>query len=139
VSGAQNDEKAFQIYEESKEIMSTGGFNLRKWHSNSSSLINSINALEDKVVPSSPDNQPGVIEEDLSYAKESIARESAPANKTQIKVLGKIWDTNTDMLLFNFEELIEYSKSLPMTKRSFLEWSSKIFDPLGFLINAIHN
>jgi hypothetical protein len=69
VSGALNDGKAFQIYEESKEIMSTGGFNLRKWHSNSSSLMNSINALEDKVVSSSPDNQPGVIEEDLSYAK----------------------------------------------------------------------
>ena len=119
VSGAQNDEKAFQIYEESKEIMSTGGFNLRKWHSNSRSLMNSINALEDKVVSSSPDNQPGIIEEDLSYAKESIAQESAPANKTQIKVLGKIWHTDTDMLLFNFEELIEYVKSLPMTKRSF--------------------
>jgi hypothetical protein len=95
--------------------------------------MNSINALEDKVVSSSPDNQPGVNEEDLSYAKESIAQESAPANKTQIKVLGKIWDTDTDMLLFNFEELIEYAKSLPMTKRSFLKWSSKIFDPLGFL------
>jgi hypothetical protein len=133
VSGAQNDERAFQIYEESKEIMSTGGFNLRKWHSKTSSLVNPINALEDKVVSSSPDNQPGVIEEDLSYAKESIAQESAPGNKTQIKVLGKIWDTNTDMLLFNFEELIEYAKSLPMTKRSFLKWSSKIFDPLGFL------
>jgi hypothetical protein len=134
VSGAQNDEKAFQIYKQSKEIMSTGGFNLRKWHSNSRSLMNSINALEDKVVSSSPDNQPGVIEEDLSYAKESIAQESAPANKTQIKVLGKIWDTDTDMLLFNFEELIEYAKSLPMTKRSFLKWSSKIFNPLGFLM-----
>jgi hypothetical protein len=93
--------------------------------------MHSINALEDKVVSSSPDNQPGIIEEDLSYAKESIAQESAPANKTQIKVLGKMWDT--DMLLFNFEELIEYAKSLPMTKRSFLKWSSKIFDPLGFL------
>ena len=45
--------------------------------------------LEDKVVSSSPDNQPGVIEEDLSYAKESIAQESAPGNKTQIKFWGK--------------------------------------------------
>ena len=36
--------------------------------------MNSINALEDKVVSSSPDNQPGVIEEDLSYAKETIAQ-----------------------------------------------------------------
>jgi hypothetical protein len=112
LSGAQNDEKAFQIYEEYKEIMSAGGFNLRKWHSNSSSLMNSINALEDKVVSSSLDNRPGVIEEDLSYAKESIAQESAPANKTQVNVLEKIWNTDTDMLLFNFEELIEYPKSL---------------------------
>ena len=65
--------------------MSTGGFNLRKWHSNTSSLMNYINALEDKVVSCCPDNQSGVIEEELSYAKESIAQESAPANKTQIK------------------------------------------------------
>ena len=59
--------------------------------------------------------------------------ESTPTNETQIKVLGNIWDTETDMLLFNFEELIEYAQSLSMTKRSFLKWSSKIFDPLGLL------
>ena len=135
VSGAQNDEKAFQIYEESKEIiMSTGGFNLRKWHSNSTSLMQSINISEEKVVSSSSEIKAGIIEEDLSYAKESITRESTPTKKTQNKVLGNIWDTATDMLLFNFNELIEYAKSSPATKRSFLKWFSKIFNPLGLLM-----
>ena len=133
VSGAQNDEKAFQIYEESKEIMSTGGFSLRKWHSNSTSLMQSINNSEEKVVSSFSEIKAGVIEEDLSYAKESITGESTPTKKTQTKVLGNFWDTETDMLLFNFNELSEYAKSLPATKRSFLKWSSKTLDPLGLL------
>ena len=43
------------------------------------------------------------------------------------------WDTVADAFLFNLAELIEYARSLPVTKRSLLKWSSKIFDPLGFL------
>ena len=34
VSGELNEEKAYEIYEKSKKIMSEGGFNLRKWHTN---------------------------------------------------------------------------------------------------------
>ena len=98
--------------------------------------MKSISSSENKVVSSSSKTKagkPDIIEEDLSYAKEVIAQESTPTNETQIKFLGNIWDTEIDMLLFNFDELIEYAQSLSMTKRSFLKWSSKIFDPLGLL------
>ena len=43
------------------------------------------------------------------------------------------WDTVADAFLFNLAELIEYARSPPVTKRSLLKWSSKIFDLLGFL------
>ena len=43
------------------------------------------------------------------------------------------WDTIAGAFLFNLAELIEYARSLPVTKRSLLKWSSKVFNPLGFL------
>ena len=49
------------------------------------------------------------------------------------KVLEQCWDTNADELFFDFTELIEYAKSLPITKHSVLKFGSKIFDPLSFL------
>ena len=48
---------------------------------------------------------------------------------TKIKVLGIQWDTEEDTLLFNFIEKIEQSEA--DTKRSFLQQSAKIFDPIG--------
>jgi hypothetical protein len=102
VSGAEDDEKAFEVYNESKEIMRTGGFNLRKWHSNSSNLMKSINSVEHEVDANL--NTSTVLEEDLSFAKASIAQQSTAKGETQVKVLGSIWDTNADTLLFDFNE-----------------------------------
>lgn len=132
VSGAEDDEKAFEVYKGAREVMSRGGFNLRKWHSNSSTLVQSINNLESNVTASSFDDGPGVVGEDLSFAKSTIGQQPT-AGETQVKVLGVIWDTGTDTFSFNLVELIKYAKSLPVTKRSLLKWSSKIFDPLGYL------
>ena len=38
--------KAKEIYQESREIMHKGGFNLRKWNSNSKEVLQAINASE---------------------------------------------------------------------------------------------
>ena len=40
--GESSVSKAFEINEKSKEIMSAGGFNLRKWSSNSSEVLEKI-------------------------------------------------------------------------------------------------
>ena len=42
VSGAEDDERVFNVYKESKAIMASGGFNLRKWHTNSKELMKAI-------------------------------------------------------------------------------------------------
>jgi hypothetical protein len=134
VSGAENDERALEIYKGSKQLMSTGGFNLRKWSSNSDNVVKAIDALESsETMNSSTNSKPNVVQEDLSYTKSTIARESTVTEPTQVKVLGMAWDTAEDTFLFHLKELVEYAKSLPVTKRSLLKWSSKIFDPLGFL------
>ncbi|XP_046860983.1 uncharacterized protein LOC124454223 [Xenia sp. Carnegie-2017] len=110
VSSAETDETALQIYKGTKQLMAKGGFNLRKWSSNSSNVVKCIEALE------------------VDNCKESLL-----TDPTQVKVLRMVWDTVEDTFLFNLTEIIDYANSLPVTKRSLLKWSSKIFDLLGFL------
>ena len=133
VSGAETDETALQIYKGTKQLMAKGGFNLRKWNSNSSNVVKSIEALEGKKNLSLISDKSSVSQDDQSFTKSTIAKESLLTEPTQVKVLGMVWDTVEDTFLFNLTEIIEYANSLPVTKRSLLKWSSKIFDPLGFL------
>ncbi|XP_046856151.1 uncharacterized protein LOC124449256 [Xenia sp. Carnegie-2017] len=133
VSGAETDETALQIYKGTKQLMAKGGFNLRKWNSNSSNVVKSIEALEGKKNLSLISDKSSVTQDDQSFTKSTIAKESLLTEPTQVKVLGMVWDTVEDTFLFNLTEIIEYANSLPVTKRSLLKWSSKIFDPLGFL------
>ena len=51
----------------------------------------------------------------------------------ETKVLGLNWRCTTDEIYFDFTDLIAYFKTLPATKRSVLQFSAKIFDPLGVL------
>ena len=104
VSGANEDNKALKLYSESKEIMSEDGFNLRKWRSNSQELMKLINAAEGNTPTSTV--KTNILEDNQSFAKSSIAQECEVQSETQVKVLGSIWDTITDTLLFNFVDLM---------------------------------
>lgn len=67
ITGANSEEKAFEIYK-----LSEGRFNLRKWNSNSSKLNNLI-AQDDQGYNAETTIKPleVVIEEDKGYAKTS--------------------------------------------------------------------
>ena len=52
--------------------------------------------------------------------------------KECIKVLGVLWNQKTDVITFNIEQKEDLRKDQD-TKRSFLEYSASIFDPLGML------
>ena len=44
------------------------------------------------------------------------------------------WNTHEDEITFSFSELCNYASSLPLTKRSVLKVTAKIYDhPMGFL------
>ena len=169
VSGAENEDEGFEIYVKSKKIMREGGFNLRKWSSNSRKLMTKIASSERKYHEiegknnnlsifdsentttgstnqqgdmsscednsnANPTNQTKLFEDDESYAKSSTRiGNSASQNENIVKVLGMNWNTLTDEFFFDFSQLHEYAQLLPVTKRSVLKVTSKIFDPLGFL------
>ena len=87
--------------------MKDGGFEFLKWESDSFGLMNEI-MLGENITCSGPSNE---------------------SNHTR-KVLGINWDLKADAIIFYFDELLNKAFSLPMTKRSILERSSKICDPL---------
>ena len=133
LTGEENDENGFVVYQKSKAIMASGGFNLRKWNSNSQTLLKSIEACErSQEQKGSVDH--ATAEDDESYAKSSITLgNSETKNDTVVKVLGMNWDTIEDNFFFNFTDLCDYGMSLPATKRSVLKLSAMVFDPMGFV------
>jgi len=49
------------------------------------------------------------------------------------KILGVLWDDNTDELIFDFTELLETAKTLAPTKRNVLKIIASFYDPLGLV------
>ena len=107
-SGFFNVKEACDFYLNAKRIMKEGGFELRKWASNSVKLKNKINR-----------------DENINCSDSS--NESNHARKA----LGKNWDLAADTIVFYFDELVNEAFSLPMTKRSILKINAKLSDPLG--------
>ena len=103
-SGCNTVDEGKAFYEKSMSIMSSGGFVLRKWVTNSKELQSFFNEKE---------------------GKESQIRFQ--------KVLGVEWDLELDEFVFNFSKIIELARSLPTTKRNVLKVAATFFDPLGFI------
>jgi hypothetical protein len=121
------------MYTEAKSITSQRGFNLRNWNSNSKPLLKKINEVEnDASKPNDVNIENNVVEEDQSSVKTSLDPRTAE-DESQVKVLGTRWNTETDELYFNFDDLLQYANTLPVTKRSVLKITAKVSDPLGLL------
>jgi len=106
VGGAAGMQEGGVVYHKVKRALEEGGFNLRKWHTN-------IPSLQEEMM---------------------VGEKSGPEQvSTNVKVLGLNWDTECDQLHFELNEIMSYLHRLPLTKRSVLKPSAKVFDPLGFL------
>ena len=103
-SGAQTVEEGFNIYQKARYLMKQGGFNLRKWRTNSKNLQQKINLMQGE-----------------------------SSESQEVRLLGVKWNTERDEFQFDFKEVTNFVKLLPPTKRSVLRISAKMFDPLGLL------
>ena len=102
-TGASNDEEANRIYEQSSDLMSQGGFRLRKWHTNSEALRERIMTKEDptitrnevsETVPDSPDN----LVDHATPGSKQESQENSESSPHSVKVLGVGWNYKTDTL-----------------------------------------
>ena len=114
ISGADSDEEAFELYTQAKSIFRQGGFNLRKFLSNSRTLQTRINAAE--MSPSS-----------------DLSTDFPPATREEIKVLGVTWDPDSDLLIFDLSDLSAAAHDLQPTKRNVVSLIGRFYDPLGFI------
>lgn len=111
-SGADNVEQAMQFQRELKETLASGGFNLRKWASNSPELL--------RAVPE--------YDREVKMHHDIIIDSSAT-----IKTLGIKWNPSAD----TFEFKINTADKETGTKRELLSEIAALYDPLGWLAPVI--
>ena len=102
--GAATEDEAYQLYEESKDMLSRVGFNPRKFVTYSSHLQGKINARE------------------------------SSTSSLECKVLGVQWDVSRDLLIFDVSTVIEQLNVLSPTKRSVFGAVRRFYDPLAFCL-----
>ena len=85
-------------------------FNVRKWKTSDPDFQNYFNKKENQ----------------FSSASEIQANH-------KVKVLGIVWETESDHLIFFFENLIESFNNIIPTKRNILSLMAKFYDPIGLI------
>ncbi|XP_063635207.1 uncharacterized protein LOC134805958 [Cydia splendana] len=108
VTGADSVEQARSLQAELTKILSSRGFHLRKWTSNSSEFLESL--------PSSD-----LYSEDFKHFEEMT--------DISLKILGLLWQPQSDSFRFR----VASTPNGRCTKRTILSEIARIFDPLGFL------
>ncbi|XP_064463327.1 uncharacterized protein LOC135374264 [Ornithodoros turicata] len=108
VVGCTSEPDALQVYGDTIDILQEAGMDIRKWTSNSSALRERF------------------LSDEVSY-------DNASDGNATIKVLGLLWDRDTDSLTFSVKRALTLSASHPPTKRTVLKTFSLIYDPLGYL------
>ena len=100
------------------QLMKRGSFNLCKFATNLASLQRRIDKAEEKTSNTI---------EDETYAKSTL-RLVPIAARGEKKVLGILWDVDTDEFMYNFDHLLE---TIVPTKRQIVSLSGRFYDPLG--------
>jgi hypothetical protein len=131
-SGSNNPESALELANKIKTRLSEGGLNMRKWLSNSKELMTEFqNAPQFSESPQQPSNLPSsVTEEDQGYSKSIVDPQQLDSYP---RVLGQIWNPQTDILIMIFSAALKNVETNAITKRSILSIAAKFYDPLGLI------
>ena len=97
--GANSEDEAYQIYDISTKLFAEGGFNLRKFITNSASLQQRISTNNQN--PSCPEPaSSSVVEENTTYTSTLFNNEMS----NRQKILGVSWDPDSDMLELTLDQ-----------------------------------
>ncbi|CAB3999469.1 Hypothetical predicted protein [Paramuricea clavata] len=132
-----------------------GGFNLRKFFSNSPTLMNRINENKANLLADCNDEQDTLqtseginqgesrssqtlrMEHDQSYTRETTQDLSEPVEKCEQKIFGVKWKYQEDCFVCDFGPIAQAAKKCEPTKRNIISIASKFYDPLGFISPTI--
>ena len=105
-------ESAYQLYQESKAVLKEG-FNLRKFFTNVTQLQQRID--DEERVPDPSNHSTSVHSSNDTYTKETLGTVQA-VHSGEHKILGVQWNTSTDRLCFNFEDIACLASEVEPTK-----------------------
>ncbi|XP_029347204.1 uncharacterized protein LOC100569539 [Acyrthosiphon pisum] len=111
LSGGQDETECYELFQNLSNELDKAGLPLRKWCSNSKSIMSKM------LVP----------ERDPTYLL-SINEEDT------VSTLGLTWQPSNDCFKFIFKDL---SRPFHMTKRTLLSNINSVYDPVGFLTPAL--
>ena len=106
----------------------TGGFNLRKFLTNSRALQEQIDRAEGLKLPTLEDAH--CIEE--TYAEATLGGLQC-MDVGEHKVLEVSWNPNSDQLIVDVTDLAQLATTVQPTKRNLISVIGKFYDPLGLL------
>ena len=113
ITGCETVSDGFELYQKSKWLMKTGGFELRKWYTNNKELMALIDAAEAQEIihplPGENGNPKNVESRNSNEKKLSLK-----------SVLGLDYDGNADEMIYDFGQIIETAESMKTTKRHVL-------------------
>lgn len=104
--GADDIPQLKQVRDQIKALLSQGGFELRKWSSNSSSLLS-----------------------DIDEVNHGLACHRSLESDQRLKILGINWNPLND----SFQFQVSKNDAVPGTKRAVLSSIAKLYDPLGWV------
>ena len=130
ISGGPTEDEAFNLYTASKKIFREGGFNLRKFLTNSKHLQEKINLQEGP----NPDHSP--LQDEPTFSETTLGISQSP-KREEHKVLGVPWNPESDQLIFGVTHLAQIALDLHPTKRNLVSLIGRFYDPLGFLSPVI--
>ncbi|XP_068723841.1 uncharacterized protein [Montipora capricornis] len=141
VGGEDSDDLVFEMFKNLKSSFKSGGFNMRKWVSNSTLVQKRIEQHEresplDVEISTKLVEECKIQEEDQTFSSTQFRAKGNPCS-VRCKVLGIGWDTESDMFSLNLASPIESKNCCPITKSSILAATSKLYDPLGILSPVI--
>ena len=152
-----SNESVFKMYKNLKSSFKNGGFNMRKWVSNSAVLQARIEESEGQSPQASPirDNSEGkserqspevqvsqvpsksvenpMIQVEDKTVSSSLFKSVKNATTAKLKVLGVGWDCQKDLLFLDLASPLETINYSPVTQTAVLGATSKLYDPLGLL------
>ena len=124
-SGSDNTESALALAKKIKTRLSEGGFNMRKWLSNSEELMSEFQRdpqFSTESHQQSSELPSSVTEEDQGYSKSTFDLQQFYFYP---RVLGQIWNPQADTLITLFSAALRNVETNTITKRSILSIAAK--------------
>ena len=115
LSGSENDNSGFELYETAKKVMAEGSFKCRSY---SAALMNRIKEIEVGIenecrTVNNEVKATTIQEDDDTYTKSTIGSGGGSRDEKTVKLLRVGWNCESDDLFFNIQDVL----NLPRTFR----------------------